>query len=76
MTGEITIMGRVLPVGGIREKIQAAFDASITEVIIPEDNIGEANSLPRYILDTVKVTPVSTIQQVLEHALKRSDEAE
>lgn len=69
MTGEITIMGRVLPVGGIREKIQAAFDSGIKEVLIPEDNLNETTLLPSYILDSVTITPVSTIQQVLERAL-------
>ncbi|HQA80275.1 MAG TPA: BREX system Lon protease-like protein BrxL [Methanoregulaceae archaeon] len=69
MTGEITIMGRVLPVGGIHEKIQAAYEAGIAEVILPQDNMNDAQLLPAYILEKVKLTPVSTIEEVLDHAL-------
>jgi len=65
MTGEITIMGKVLPVGGIQQKIRAAFDAGIQEVIIPADNMNEAESLPSYILENIKLTPVTTINDVL-----------
>lgn len=65
MTGEITIMGKVLPVGGIQQKIQAAYDAGVKEVIIPADNFNEAEGLPSYILDEIKLTPVTTIAEVL-----------
>lgn len=65
MTGEITIMGKVLPVGGIQQKIQAAYDAGVKEVIIPADNLNEAEGLPSYILDEIKLTPVTTIAEVL-----------
>lgn len=69
MTGEITIMGKVLPVGGIHQKIRAAYDAGIKEVLLPSDNLKEAQGLPAYILDAVKLTPVNTIDEVLKHAL-------
>jgi len=68
MTGEITIMGKVLPVGGIQEKIRAAYDAGISEVLLPEDNLKEAQLLPQYILESVKLTPVASLKDVLERA--------
>jgi len=69
MTGEITIMGKVLPVGGLHQKVRAAYDAGIKEVLLPADNLKEAQGLPSYILDAVKLTPVDTIDEVLKHAL-------
>jgi ATP-dependent Lon protease len=69
ITGEITIMGKVLPVGGVQQKIRAAYDAGIKEVILPTDNLKEAQTLPSYILDSIKLTPVDSIGQVLERSL-------
>jgi ATP-dependent Lon protease len=69
MTGEITIMGKVLPVGGIQEKVRAAYDAGVKEVLLPKDNLPEAHMLPSYILDSVKLTPVQGIDEVLACAL-------
>jgi len=69
MTGEITIMGKVLPVGGIQQKIRAAYDAGIKEVLLPTDNLKEAEGLPTYILEAIKLTPVNTIDEVLRHAI-------
>jgi len=69
MTGEITIMGKVLPVGGIQQKVRAAFDAGVKEVLLPSDNLREAQGLPPYILEAVKLTPVDAIEKVLEYAL-------
>jgi len=69
MTGEITIMGKVLPVGGIQEKVRAAVDAGIKEVLLPEENLKEAQALPKYILEAIKLTAVKNIEEVLKHAL-------
>ncbi|MGD0805581.1 MAG: BREX system Lon protease-like protein BrxL, partial [Candidatus Bathyarchaeia archaeon] len=69
MTGEITIMGRVLPVGGIQAKVLAAFEAGVKEVIIPEDNKNEIQNLPPYILKDLKITTVTNLQEVLSIAL-------
>ena len=71
MTGEITIMGKVLPVGGVQQKVRAACDAGVKEVLLPSDNLKEAQGLPQYILEKVKLTPVSTIDEVLRIALPR-----
>lgn len=71
MTGEITIMGKVLPVGGIQQKVRAAYDAGVKEVLLPADNLKEAEGLPQYILEKVKLTPVSTIDQVLGTAFAK-----
>jgi ATP-dependent Lon protease len=70
MTGEITIMGKVLAVGGIQQKIQAAYNAGVREVLLPADNFKETQELPSYILDAMKLTPVQTIDDVLRHALR------
>src|SRR5262249_1271465 len=69
MTGEITIMGRVLPVGGIQQKLRAASDAGVTEVLVPVDNLREADALPRSLRGTIKITPVQSIQDALDIAL-------
>jgi ATP-dependent Lon protease len=64
MTGEITIMGKVLAVGGIQQKIRAAYDAGVKEVLLPAENLKEARELPSYILDAMKLTPVETVDEV------------
>jgi ATP-dependent Lon protease len=69
MTGEITIMGKVLAVGGVQEKLRAAVDAGVKEVLIPRENEKEAKSLPPQILERITVTPVSRIEEVIAAAL-------
>jgi ATP-dependent Lon protease len=73
MTGEITILGKVLPVGGIQQKIRAAYEAGINEVILPADNLRDAEALPAYIREAVKFAPVENISQVLDKAFVPSD---
>lgn len=73
MTGEITIKGKILPVGGIQQKVRAAFDAGVKEVILPNENIAEAMNLPDYVLGKIKLTPVVSIKEVLEIALVNRD---
>ncbi len=69
ITGEITIMGKVFPVGGIHQKIQAAYDAGIKYILLPAENLKDAQSLPSYILDAVGLIPVQSVDEVLKHAL-------
>jgi len=72
MTGEITIMGKVLPVGGIQQKIRAAHDNGIKAVVLPTENLQEAKSLPPYVLESVKLIPVENIEQVIHYSLVES----
>ena len=73
MTGEITIMGKVLPVGGIQQKIRAAYDAGIKEVLLPADNLRETENLPAYVLKSLKITPIISIAEALDKALTKFD---
>jgi len=69
MTGEITLEGRVLPIGGLREKVVAANRSRIKHVIIPEDNIPDLQKIPEYICKRIEFHPVSMIDEVLDIAL-------
>jgi len=69
MTGEITIMGKVLPVGGVQQKLRAACNAGVKEVLVPKDNLQEALGLSSSIRDKIKITPVQSIQEALSIAL-------
>lgn len=69
MTGEITLRGRVLPVGGIKEKLLAAYNAGIAEVLIPKENEKDLAEVPEEVRRGLKITPVERIEEVLEAAL-------
>jgi ATP-dependent Lon protease len=69
MTGEITLRGRVLPVGGIREKILAAHRTGLKNVIIPEKNLKDLVDIPKQVQEDVQIIPVENMDQVLELAL-------
>lgn len=71
MTGEITLRGEALPIGGLKEKLLAAHRAGIKHVIIPEENRKDLEEIPEAILRKLKIHPVKTIEQVLEIALQR-----
>ena len=71
MTGEITLRGKVLPIGGLKEKLLAAARAGITTVIIPAANASDLTEIPSYITDKLSVRPVRTMHEVLEIALAR-----
>lgn len=69
MTGEITLRGRVLPIGGLKEKTLAAHRAGIRTVILPQDNKKDIEDIPASVRDEIQFLPVSHIDQVLDHAL-------
>ncbi len=71
MTGEITLRGRVLPIGGLKEKIYAASRAGIKKVLIPEENKREIIELDKDILKTLKIIPVSEAGDILIHTLTK-----
>lgn len=69
MTGEITLRGRVLPIGGLKEKSMAAYRAGIKTVIIPEENKRDIDDIPEEIRENISFIPVSDMKTVLENAL-------
>ncbi|HHF7366387.1 TPA: endopeptidase La [Legionella bozemanae] len=72
MTGEITLRGQVLPIGGLKEKLLAAHRGGIKHVIIPEENVKDLEEIPDNVLRKLTIHPVKSIEQVLELALQRS----
>ncbi len=69
MTGEITLRGEVLPIGGLKEKLLAAHRGGITTVLIPHDNEKDLAEIPKNIKDKLTIVPVKWIDEVLSHAL-------
>ncbi len=69
MTGEITLRGRVLPIGGLKEKIYAASRAGIKKVLIPEENKNEITEFDKEVLKYVKIIPINEAKSILEHTL-------
>ncbi len=70
MTGEITLRGRVLPIGGLKEKLLAALRAGVTKVLIPAENEKNLIDVPDNVKDDLEIVPVQTIDEVLLHALQ------
>jgi ATP-dependent Lon protease len=75
MTGEVTLRGRVLPIGGLKEKLLAALRGGIKKVLIPEDNVKDLADLPDSVKNGMEIVPVSRMDEVLRHALIRQPEA-
>jgi ATP-dependent Lon protease len=75
MTGEITLRGRVLPIGGLKEKLLAALRAGIKKVLIPEENAKDLAEIPDNVKNALEIVPVSRMDEVLHHALTRQPEA-
>ncbi|WP_438749123.1 endopeptidase La [Pararhizobium sp. O133] len=72
MTGEITLRGRVLPIGGLKEKLLAALRGGIKKVLIPEENAKDLADIPDNVKNNMEIIPVSHIGEVLKHALTRA----
>ena len=74
MTGEITLRGRVLPIGGLKEKLLAALRGGIKKVLIPEENAKDLAEIPENVKSGMEIVPVSRVGEVLRHALVRMPE--
>jgi ATP-dependent Lon protease len=70
MTGEVTLQGRVLPIGGFKQKALAAHAAGLTDVILPERNRGDLDDIPEEVREQMSFHPVMTVQEVLDRALE------
>lgn len=70
MTGEVTLYGEVLPIGGLKEKMLAALRAGISTILIPEKNVKDLEEIPADIKDQLEIIPVKTVDQVLEFAFE------
>lgn len=75
MTGEVTLRGRVLAIGGLKEKLLAALRGGITTVLIPQENVKDLEEIPDNVKKELKIVPVSTVDEVLREALTRAPEA-
>jgi ATP-dependent Lon protease len=75
MTGEVTLRGRVLAIGGLKEKLLAALRGGITTVLIPQENVKDLEEIPENVKRDLTIIPVSTVDEVLLHALTRMPEA-
>ncbi len=74
MTGEITLRGRVLPIGGLKEKLLAALRGGIKKVLIPEDNAKDLADIPDNVKSGMEIVPVARMDDVIKHALVRRPE--
>jgi ATP-dependent Lon protease len=70
MTGEVTLQGHVLPIGGLKQKVLAADAAGLTDVILPERNAPDLDDVPAEVRDRMHFHPVTSIDQVLALALE------
>ena len=69
MTGEITLRGRVLPIGGLKEKLLAALRGGLKKVLIPEENAKDLADIPQSVKNELEIVPVARMEEVLAHAL-------
>jgi ATP-dependent Lon protease len=74
MTGEVTLRGRVLPIGGLKEKLLAALRGGIKKVLIPEENAKDLTEISEQIKGGLEIVPVQRMDEVLKHALVRAPE--
>ena len=71
MTGEVTITGQVLQIGGLKEKLLAAHRAGIQHVLIPKENEKDLTDIPKKVKEDIKITPVAHVDEVLKLALTK-----
>ena len=71
MTGEVTLRGRVLPIGGLKEKLLAALRGGIKTVLVPKENEKDLAEIPDNVKRALKIVPVATVEEVLEHSLTK-----
>lgn len=71
MTGEITLRGRVLPIGGLKEKLLAAKTAGIKRVLVPADNVKDVEEISKEITDGLKILFVNNMEQVIDEAMHK-----
>ncbi len=75
MTGEMTLRGRVLPIGGLKEKSMSAHRAGLQTIIIPKDNEKDLEDVPGSVREELTYVLVSHLDEVIEHALGEKDES-
>ena len=71
MTGEVTLRGNVLPIGGLREKTMAAYRSDIRKIILPKKNLKDIDDIPETVRKAMEFVPVSTVDEVLNLALNK-----
>jgi ATP-dependent Lon protease len=69
MTGEITLRGNVLPIGGLKEKLLGALRAGISRILVPKDNLADLKDLPEEVRKELTIIPVETVEDVLRETL-------
>ena len=74
MTGEVSLRGNAMPIGGLKEKLLAALRGGITTVLIPEENEKDLPDIPDNVKEGLTIIPVNHVSEVLEHALVRQPE--
>jgi ATP-dependent Lon protease len=72
MTGEVTLRGRVLPIGGLKEKLLAALRGGLKKILIPEENAKDLADIPNAVKNALEIVPVSRMEEVLKHGLLRT----
>ena len=75
MTGEVSLRGNAMPIGGLKEKLLAALRGGIKTVLIPEENAKDLTEIPDNVKDGMEIIPVTHVSEVLKHALVRQPEA-
>jgi ATP-dependent Lon protease len=74
MTGELTLTGRILPIGGLKEKLIAAYRAKIKTVLVPQKNCeSDLDEVPDEVKDALQIVPISTLDEVMKNALAQKD---